>query len=89
MGLSGVVRVGRGDLYPVIQLLDMYESYIPNLSPLVCIEPFEKFSVGGWVDNTVNIVFCFGPRLGLKTEVLAQAEQNWVLTLLAIVTVLP
>ena len=53
----------------------MYESYIPNLSPLVCIEPFEKFSVGGWVDNTVNIVFCFGPRLGLKTEVLAQAEQ--------------
>ena len=76
MGLSGVVRVGRGDLYPVIQILDMYESYIPNLSPLVCIEPFEKFSVGGWVDNTVNIVFCFGPRLGLKTEVLAQAEQK-------------
>ena len=32
--------------------------------------------MGGWVvDTTVNIVFCFGPRLGLKTEVLAQAEQ--------------
>ena len=27
------------------------------------------------VDNTVNIGFCFGPRLGLKTEVWAQAEQ--------------
>ena len=27
------------------------------------------------VGNTVNIVFCFGPRLGLKTEVWAQAEQ--------------
>ena len=27
------------------------------------------------VDTTVNIVFCFGPRLGLKTEVWAQAEQ--------------
>ena len=25
--------------------------------------------------NTVNIVFCFGPKLGLKTKVLAQAEQ--------------
>ena len=29
-----------------------------------------------WVGNTVNIVFCFGPRLGLKTEVWAQAEQK-------------
>ena len=27
------------------------------------------------VGNTVNIVLCFGPRLRLKTEVLAQAEQ--------------
>ena len=27
------------------------------------------------VGNTVNIVFCFGPRLRLKTEVWAQAEQ--------------
>ena len=27
------------------------------------------------VDKTVNIVFCFGPRLGLWTEVWAQAEQ--------------
>ena len=26
--------------------------------------------------NTANIVFCFGPRLELKTEVWAQAEQN-------------
>ena len=25
--------------------------------------------------HTVNIVFCFGPRLRLKTEVWAQAEQ--------------
>ena len=23
---------------------------------------------GGWVDKTVNIVFYFGPRFGLKTE---------------------
>ena len=65
-------------LYIVIQLLDIYEAYIPNLSLLVCLEPLKKFAVGEWVvvlDTTVNIVFCFGPRPGLKTEVLAQAEQ--------------
>ena len=28
-----------------------------------------------WVDNKVNLVFCCGPRLGLKTEGLAHAEQ--------------
>ena len=79
-GLLGI-RVkwgGWGYLYLIIQLLDISEAYIPNLSPLVCLEPFKKFSVGGWVvvDTTVNIVFCFGPRLGLKTEVWAQAEHH-------------
>ena len=66
-------------MYLVIQLLGIYKAYVSNLSLLVCLEPFKKFSVGGWwwwwVGNTVNIVFCFGPRLGLKTEVSAQAEQ--------------
>ena len=65
MGLSGVVRVGRGDLYPVIQILDMYESYIPNLSPLVCLEPFEKFLVvvggGGWWLRA-SLVLSLGPN---------------------------
>ena len=59
-------------MYIVIQLLGIYKAYVSNLSLLVCLEPFKKFSVGGWVvGNTVNIVFYFGPRLGLKTEVLA------------------
>ena len=57
-----------------IELLDLCEVYMPNISLLLGLEPFKKFSVGGgggWVvvDTTVNIVFCFGPRLGLKTEV--------------------
>ena len=74
--------VGGGYLYLVIQLLGIYKAYVSNLSLLVCLEPFKKFSVGGWVGggwvaNTVNIVFCFGPRLGPKTGVLAQAEQFW------------
>ena len=50
-GLLGI-RVkwgGWGYLYLIIQLLDISEAYIPNLSPLVCLEPFKKFSVGGWV----------------------------------------
>ena len=52
----------------------LYEVLMPNISLLLGLEPFKKFSVGGggwWVvvDTTVNIVFCFGPRLGLKTEV--------------------
>ena len=28
------------------------------------------------VDTTVNIVFCFGPRLGLKTEVRPKLNNN-------------
>ena len=42
-----------------------------NLDSLLYLETSKKFVVGGggwWVDKTVNIVFCFGPRLGLKTE---------------------
>ena len=67
-------------MYLLIQLLGIYKAYVSNLSLLVCLEPFKKFSVGGWwwwVGNTVNIVFCFGPRLGPKTGVLAQAEQKF------------
>ena len=48
-GLLGI-RVkwgGWGYLYLIIQLLDISEAYIPNLSPLVCLEPFEMFLVGG------------------------------------------
>ena len=51
-----------------------------NISFLLCLlEPLKKFTVVVVVvvvDTTVNIVFSFGPRLGLKTEVWAQAEQN-------------
>ena len=56
-----------------IKLLNLCEVHMPNISLLLGLEPFKKFSVvggGGWVvDTTVNIVFCFGPRLVLKTEV--------------------
>ena len=53
-----------------------------NISLLLGKEPFKKFVVvgggGWWVGNTANIMFCFGPRLGLKTEVWAQAEQKQI-----------
>ena len=43
---------------------------MPNISLLLGVESFKKFLVGGWwVDTTVNIVVCFGPRFGPKTEV--------------------
>ena len=62
---------GREGRMLAIELLDLCEVYMPNISLPLGLEPFKKFSVGGgWVvDTTVNIVFCFGPRLGQKTEV--------------------
>ena len=43
---------------------------MPNISLLLGLEAFKKLSLGGWiVDITVNIVFCFAPRLGLRPEV--------------------
>ena len=60
---------GRGEGRRLaIELLDLCKVYMPNISLLLGLEPFKKFSVGGgwwwWVvDTTVNIMFCFGPRL--------------------------
>ena len=31
-----------------VLILDLREAYITNLSLLACLEPFEKFVVGGW-----------------------------------------
>ena len=30
------------------QFLSCRGAYIPNLDPLLCLEPLKKFSVGGW-----------------------------------------
>ena len=50
-----------------VDQLVVYEAHIQNLSLLQCLEPLEKFPVGGWVlDKTVNIVFSYGPRLELS-----------------------
>ena len=55
---------------------------IPNLRPLGPPLHVEKFvwwvGGGGWWVCKVILVFRFGPRLGLKTEDLGQAEQNLV-----------
>ena len=53
---------------------------IPNLRPLGPPLHVEKFvwwvgGGGGWVCKVI-LVFRFGPRLGLKTEDLGQAEQK-------------
>ena len=65
------VRGGGRKRLGKLKQLTPCEVLMPNISLLLGLESFEKFSVvGGWVvDTTVNIVFCFGPRLGLKTEV--------------------
>ena len=58
-----------------IELLDLCKVYMPNISLLLGLEPFKMFLVVSGVvvvvvvGNTVDIVFYFGPRLGLKTEV--------------------
>ena len=51
------------------QFLSIRRAYLPNLDLLQCLEHFKKFVVGGWwVDTTVNIVFCFWPRLNLSWQ---------------------
>ena len=55
-----------------IKLLNLCEVLVPNISLLLGLEPFKKFLVvvvGGWVAHSLNIVFCFGQRLLLKSEV--------------------
>ena len=44
------------------------EAYVLSFSLLLCLEPCKKFSVvvGGWW-FTVNLVFCFGPKLWFWT----------------------
>ena len=45
------------------------EAYVLSFSLLLCLEPCKKFSVvvGGWWWLTVNLVFCFGPKLWFWT----------------------
>ena len=44
------------------------EAYVLSFSLLLCLEPCKKFSVGGWWWwSTVNLVFCFGPKLWFWT----------------------
>ena len=63
-------EVGKTQTNLVIKLLDLCEVLMPNMNLLLGLEPFKKFSVGGWVvDTTVNIVFCFGLIFGLKTKI--------------------
>ena len=58
-GVLGGGVGGRG------QFLGLKYAYIPNLSPLLSLEPFEKFLVGGGGWLRASLVFSFG-----------QAEQN-------------
>ena len=40
-------------------------AYVLSFSLLLCLEPCKKFLVGGggWWWFTVNLAFCFGPKL--------------------------
>ena len=81
MGGSG----GKGgDLFlnPVYQLLSLRGTYIASLNHLLCLKPFKKFAVSGgelcWVvvDTTVDMLFCFRPRLELSLGPEAKFEQK-------------
>ena len=60
----------------VLYFFDLYEAYILNLGPIESLEPFKKFSVGGWW--VVVVVYSeFSVLLWSKAFVLDldQAEQ--------------
>ena len=44
------------------------EAYIPNISPLPCLEPFQNLGVGrgGWSKGILEL--CFSPNLELEVE---------------------
>ena len=67
-------------VYLIILLLGIYEACIQNLSLPLYLESFKKFVVvGGGYHPEYSVRF--GPRLRLKTGVLAQAEQFLTLSL--------
>ena len=62
--------LGRGGGGGVL-FFSLREAYVLSFSLLLCLEPCKKFSVvvGGWWWwwLTVNLVFCFGPKLWFWT----------------------
>ena len=67
IGLSVAVREGRGR---GVLFFSLREAYVLSFSLLLCLEPCKKFSVvvgGWWWWSTVNLVFCFVPKLWFWT----------------------
>ena len=67
-------KMGLKLFYPKGEvIIDLYEAYIPIFGLLLCLEPFYKFLVGGWVvvvvaggGLRVSLVFTFGQKPQLK-----------------------
>ena len=67
-------KMGLKLFYPKGEvIIDLYEAYIPIFGLLLCLEPFYKFLVGGWVVvvvvvvvSIVSLVFTFAPKSKLK-----------------------
>ena len=61
-------KMGLKLFYPKGEvIIDLYEAYIPIFGLLLCLEPFYKFLVGGWVVvSTLSLVFTFGQKPQLK-----------------------
>ena len=65
-------KMGLKLFYPKGEvIIDLYEAYIPIFGLLLCLEPFYKFLMGGWVvvaggGLRVSLVFTFGQKPQLK-----------------------
>merc|ERR1711875_91861 len=60
---------GKKKCFKTMLFFNFRDACVLSFSLLLCLEPCKKFSVGGggWWWFTVNLAFCFGPKLWFWT----------------------